>query len=196
MANKSFSRGRDVYGANASMVFIGNTEHSVNYMLKHNNLFSALPKAYYDTAFLDRIHAYIPGWEVKKLRNEMLTDGYGFIVDYIAEILRELRKEDFSHLYKTYFSLPEALTTRDRTAIDKTFSGLMKIIYPDGNCSKTDMEEILAFALESRKRVKDQLVKMDDTFGIGLRREAMATAFKLGAHFGIVVTFSIEDNPN
>jgi ATP-dependent Lon protease len=164
MANKSFSRGRDVYGANASMVFIGNTEHSVNYMLKHNNLFSALPKAYYDTAFLDRIHAYIPGWEVKKLRNEMLTDGYGFIVDYIAEILRELRKEDFSNLYKPYFSLPEALTTRDRTAIDKTFSGLMKIIYPDGKCSKSDISEILAFALESRKRVKDQLVKMDDTF--------------------------------
>lgn len=164
MANKSFSRGRDVYGATASMVFIGNTEHSVNYMLKHNNLFSALPKAYYDTAFLDRIHAYIPGWEVKKLRNEMLTDGYGFIVDYIAEILRELRKEDFSHLYKPHFSLPEALTTRDRTAIDKTFSGLMKVIYPDGVCSKADMGEILSFALESRKRVKDQLVKMDDTF--------------------------------
>jgi ATP-dependent Lon protease len=166
MANKSFSRGRDVYGANASMVFIGNTEHSVNYMLKHNNLFSALPKAYYDTAFLDRIHTYIPGWEVKKLRNEMLTDGYGFIVDYIAEILRELRKEDFSHLYRPYFSLPEGLTTRDRNAIDKTFSGLMKIIYPDGNCSKTDIAEILAFALESRKRVKDQLVKMDDTFEV------------------------------
>jgi ATP-dependent Lon protease len=166
MANKSFSRGRDVYGANASMVFIGNTEHSVNYMLKHNNLFSALPKAYYDTAFLDRIHTYIPGWEVKKLRNEMLTDGYGFIVDYIAEILRELRKEDFSHLYKPYFSLPEGLTTRDRNAIDKTFSGLMKIIYPDGNCSKTDIAEILAFALESRKRVKDQLIKMDDTFEV------------------------------
>ena len=166
MANKSFSRGRDVYGANASMVFIGNTEHSVNYMLKHSNLFSALPKAYYDTAFLDRIHAYIPGWEVKKLRNEMLTDGYGFIVDYIAEILRELRKEDFSHLYKPHFSLPEALTTRDRTAIDKTFSGLMKVIYPDGVCSKADMAEILSFALESRKRVKDQLVKMDDTFEV------------------------------
>ena len=164
MANKSFSRGRDVYGANASMVFIGNTEHSVNYMLKHNNLFSALPKAYYDTAFLDRIHAYIPGWEVKKLRNEMLTDGYGFIVDYIAEILREFRKEDFSHFYKPYFSLPEGLTTRDRNAIDKTFSGLIKIIYPDGNCTKMDIAEILAFALESRKRVKDQLVKMDDTF--------------------------------
>lgn len=164
MANKSFSRGRDVYGANASMVFIGNTEHSVNHMLKHNNLFSALPKAYYDTAFLDRIHAYIPGWEVRKLRNEMLTDGYGFIVDYIAEILRELRKEDFSHLYKPYFSLSEGLTTRDRTAIDKTFSGLIKIIYPDGHCAKTEIAEILGFALESRKRVKDQLVKMDDTF--------------------------------
>ena len=164
MANKSFSRGREVYGANASMAFIGNTEHSVAYMLRHNNLFSALPKSYYDTAFLDRIHAYIPGWEVSKLRNEMLTDGYGFIVDYFAEILRELRKEDFSHLFKAHFELSEDLTTRDRTAIQKTFSGLTKILYPNADCNVAEIEVILAFAIECRKRVKDQLVKMDDTF--------------------------------
>jgi ATP-dependent Lon protease len=164
MANKSFSRGRDVYGASASFVFIGNTDHSVAYMLKHSNLFEALPKAYYDTAFLDRIHAYIPGWEVRKLRSEMFTDSYGFIVDYVAEVLREMRKEDYSHLYRDYFSLSEELTTRDRTAVDKTFSGLVKIIYPNGNCTKAELTQLLDFALESRKRVKDQLAKMDETF--------------------------------
>ena len=93
MANKSFSRGTQVYGASASMAFVGNTDSSVPYMLSHSDLFEALPKDYYDAAFLDRIHAYLPGWEVDKLRNEMFTDGYGFVVDYLAEILRELRKK-------------------------------------------------------------------------------------------------------
>lgn len=164
MANKSFSRGRDVYGANASMVFIGNTDHSVAYMLKHTNLFDALPPGYYDTAFLDRIHYYLPGWEVKKLRNEMLTTSYGFIVDYLAEILRELRKEDFSHHYKDHFTFSDTLTTRDRTAIVKTLSGLIKIIYPNADCSADELKELLLFAAEGRKRVKNQLIKIDDTF--------------------------------
>ncbi|HZH67576.1 MAG TPA: BREX system Lon protease-like protein BrxL, partial [Chitinophagales bacterium] len=100
MANKTFSRGTQVYGASASMVFVGNTDHSVPYMLRHSNLFEALPKDYYDTAFLDRIHAYLPGWEVQKLRNEMFSNDYGFIVDYLAEILKELRKEDHMQSYK------------------------------------------------------------------------------------------------
>ena len=164
MANKSFSRGRDVYGASASFAFVGNTDHSVAYMLKHSDLFEALPKAYYDTAFLDRIHAYIPGWEVRKLRSEMFTDGYGFIVDYVAEVLRELRKEDYTHLYRQYFDLSDELTTRDRTAVNKTFAGLAKILFPNGNCTKAEIAMLLDFALESRKRVKDQLVKMDHTF--------------------------------
>jgi ATP-dependent Lon protease len=164
MANKSFSRGRDVYGASASFVFVGNTDHSVAYMLKHSDLFEALPKAYYDTAFLDRVHAYIPGWEVQKLRNEMFTDSYGFIVDYIAEVLRELRKEDYSSLYRNYFSLSDELTTRDRTAVNKTFAGLAKILFPNGECTKEEVAQLLDFALECRKRVKDQLVKMDHTF--------------------------------
>jgi ATP-dependent Lon protease len=133
-------------------------------MLKHTNLFEALPKAYYDTAFLDRMHAYIPGWEVRKLRSEMFTDSYGFIVDYVAEVLREMRKEDYSHLYRDYFSLSDELTTRDRTAVHKTFSGLMKIIYPNGQCTKAEITQMLDFALESRKRVQDQLAKMDETF--------------------------------
>ncbi|CAN1507700.1 COG4930 Predicted ATP-dependent Lon-type protease [Spirosomataceae bacterium] len=164
MANKSFSRGTQVYGASASMVFVGNTDHSVPYMLNHSNLFDALPKDYYDTAFLDRIHAYLPGWEVQKLRNEMFTSDYGFIVDYLAEILKDLRKEDKSNDYAKYFQLSDTITTRDKTAISKTFGGLIKVIYPNGIYSESEAKEILDFAIESRKRVKDQLCKMDETF--------------------------------
>ena len=164
MANKSFSRGIEVYGASASMVFVGNTDHSVPYMLKHSDLFEALPKDYYDTAFLDRIHTYLPGWEIQKLRNEMFTKDYGFIVDYLAEVLKELRKEDRTHDYTQYFELSNSITTRDKTSIAKTFAGLSKIIYPHGELSKEDAQELLDFAIESRKRVKEQLYKMDETF--------------------------------
>lgn len=164
MANKSFSRGADVYQAEASMVFVGNTDHSVPYMMKHSHLFEALPKDYHDTAFLDRIHAYIPGWEVSKLRNELFTDDFGFIVDYIAEVMKSLRKEDHSKLYQKYFTLSNTITTRDKTAIEKTFSGLVKIIFPDLKMSKDDVKLILDFAIECRKRVKIQLIKMDETF--------------------------------
>lgn len=164
MANKSFSRGTQVYGASASMVFVGNTDHSVPYMLKHSNLFDALPKDYYDTAFLDRIHAYLPGWEVQKLRNDMFTSDYGFIVDYLAEILKELRKEDRTNEYSKYFELSDTITTRDKTAIIKTFAGLAKIIYPHGELLEEEMKELLDFAIECRKRVKLQLQNMDETF--------------------------------
>jgi ATP-dependent Lon protease len=123
MANKSFSRGTEVFGAAASMSFIGNTEHSVLYMLKHSNLFEALPRDYYDTAFLDRLHCYLAGWEVQKLRNEMFTEGYGFIVDYLAEIMKELRKEDHMNAYAPFFQFSDSITTRDKTSIGKTFSG-------------------------------------------------------------------------
>ena len=164
MANKSFSRGTNVYQAEASMVFVGNTDHSVPHMIKHTDLFDALPKDYYDTAFLDRIHCYLPGWESKKLRNEMFTNDYGFIVDYIAEVLKGLRKEDFGKTYQKFFELSNTITTRDKTAIEKTFSGLVKIIYPDGEFTESDAKEMLDFAIECRKRVKDQLRKMDETF--------------------------------
>jgi len=164
MANKSFSRGTDVYQAEASMVFVGNTDHSVQYMMKHSHLFDSLPKDYHDTAFLDRIHAYIPGWEVSKLRNELFTNDFGFIVDYIAEVLKSLRKEDHSKLYQQYFTLSNSITTRDKTAIEKTFSGLVKIIFPDLTMSREDVKTILDFAIECRKRVKLQLIKMDETF--------------------------------
>lgn len=164
MANKSFSRGTDVYQAEASMVFVGNTDHSVSYMMKHSHLFDALPKDYHDTAFLDRIHAYLPGWEVSKLRNELFTNNFGFIVDYLAEVLKALRKEDHSKLYQQYFTLSSTITTRDKTAIEKTFSGLVKIIFPDLNFSKDDAKLLLDFAIECRKRVKNELIKMDETF--------------------------------
>lgn len=164
MANKSFSRGKDVFGATASLAFVGNTEHSVPYMLKNSDLFDALPRIYYDTAFLDRIHIYIPGWEVHKLRNEMFTDGYGFIVDYLAEVLKEFRKDDYVNLVNEHAELHSSLTARDRDGIVKTFSGLVKIMYPDGNVSHEDAMELINFAVEGRKRVKDQLLKMDDTF--------------------------------
>lgn len=164
MANRSFSRGTNVYQAEASMVFVGNTDHSVPYMLKHSDLFEALPKDYYDTAFLDRIHAYLPGWEVKKLRNEMFSGDYGFIVDYLAEVLKHMRKEDHTKDYQKYFSLSSTITTRDKTAIEKTFSGLVKVIYPHGEFSEAEGKELMDFAIECRKRVKDQLRKMDETF--------------------------------
>ena len=164
MANKSFSRGTSVYGASASMVFIGNTDHTVQYMLKHSNLFDALPKDYYDTAFLDRMHAYLPGWEIQKLRNDMFTSDYGFIVDYLAEILKNLRKEDYTHEYKRFFDLSSTITTRDKDSIAKTFAGLMKVIYPNGELTKEEARELLEFAIEGRKRVKLQLQKMDETF--------------------------------
>ena len=124
----------------------------------------ALPKVYYDTAFLDRMHAYLPGWEVDKLRNEMFSNGYGFVVDYLAEILRELRKEDWTNDYQTHFELSETITTRDKTGILKTYAGLCKIIFPDKNATVEELKELFEFAIESRRRVKLQLQKMDETF--------------------------------
>ena len=164
MANKSFSRGIETIGAEASMVFVGNTQHTVPYMLKHADLFDELPAQYHDSAFLDRIHFYIPGWEVDIIRSQMFSSGYGFVVDYLAEILRHLRDHDYSDRYKPSFTLTSDISTRDRTGITKTFSGLMKILYPDGNATREEVEEILVFAIEGRKRVKDQLMRIDPTY--------------------------------
>jgi len=164
MANKSFSRGVETFGAEASMVFIGNTQHTVPYMLKHADLFDELPDKFYDSAFLDRIHYYIPGWEVDIIRGEMFSSNYGFVVDYLAEILRAMRNHDYSDRYKAHFTLSSDLSTRDRDGINKTFSGLMKILYPQGEASKDEIEEILKFAVEGRKRIKDQLMRIDSTY--------------------------------
>lgn len=165
MANKSFSRGVETLGAEASMVFVGNTQHTVPYMLKHSDLFDELPDKFYDSAFLDRIHFYIPGWEVDIIRGEMFSSGYGFVVDYLAEILRSLRNHDYSNRYKDYFSLSPDISTRDRDGINKTFSGLMKILFPHGGATEEEVEELVRFAIEGRKRVKDQLMRIDSTYG-------------------------------
>ena len=164
MANKSFSRGIETLGAEASMSFVGNTKHTVAYMLKHSDLFDELPPKYHDSAFLDRIHFYIPGWEIDIIRGEMFCSGYGFVVDYLAEVLKILRNEDYSDRYKKYFELSSDISTRDRDGIHKTFSGLMKILYPSGEATKEEIEEILKFAIEGRKRVKDQLMRIDSTY--------------------------------
>ncbi len=165
MANKSFSRGIETLGAEASMAFVGNTKHTVPYMLKHSDLFDELPEKFYDSAFLDRLHFYIPGWEVDIIRGEMFSSGYGFVVDYLAEILRSLRSHDYSDRYRQHFSLSDDISTRDRDGIHKTFSGLMKIIFPNGEASKDEVAELLKFSIEGRKRVKDQLMRIDSTYG-------------------------------
>lgn len=163
MANKSFSRGVETLGAEASMVFVGNTSHNVPYMLKHSDLFDELPEAYHDSAYLDRLHFYIPGWEVDTIRSEMFSSGYGFVVDYIAEVLRSIRNTDYSDRYQQYFTLGSDISTRDRDGIHKTFSGLMKLIFPSGEAPAEEMEELLRFAIEGRKRVKDQILRIDTT---------------------------------
>jgi ATP-dependent Lon protease len=164
MANKSFSRGIETLGAEASMTFVGNTQHTLPFMLKHSDLFDDLPEQYHDSAFLDRLHFYIPGWEVDIIRGEMFSAGYGFVVDYLAEILRNLRNHDFSHLYRDHFELFADLSDRDRTGVQKTFSGLMKILYPHREATVAEIEELLKFAIEGRRRVKDQLMRIDPTY--------------------------------
>lgn len=163
LANKSFSRGTSVYGAEASMVFIGNTTHTVPYMLKNSHLFDELPDAYRDPAWLDRIHHYLPGWEVSPIRAEMFSTGYGFVVDYLAEILRAKRNVDFTDAYKAHFTLDSSISTRDQDGIHKTFSGLMKLIHPTGAATADEMRGLLEFAMEGRKRVKDSILRIDPT---------------------------------
>jgi ATP-dependent Lon protease len=164
MANKTFSRGIETLGAAASIVFVGNTAHEVDHMLMHSNLFDELPPQYYDSAFIDRLHFYIPGWEVEIIRGEMFSKGYGFVVDYLAEVLRKLRSYDFSQEYQDHFELSSDISTRDRDGINKTLSGLLKILFPGGDASKEDIMMILEFAAEGRKRVKDQLMRIDTTY--------------------------------
>jgi ATP-dependent Lon protease len=157
MANKSFSRGVETLGAEASMVF------NVPYMLKHSDLFDELPESYHDSAYLDRLHFYIPGWEVDTIRGEMFSEGYGFVVDYIAEVLKSMRDTDYSDRYQQHFALGSDISTRDRDSIHKTFSGLMKILHPHGDAPNEEIDEMLRFAIEGRKRVKDQILRIDST---------------------------------
>lgn len=164
MANKTFSRGIETLGAEASIAFVGNTMHSVPQMLKKSNLFEQLPDAYLDSAFIDRIHNYIPGWEVDIIRGEMFSSGYGFIIDYLSEVLHSMRELDYTTRYQKYFTLSPSISTRDKDGVQKTFSGLMKIVYPSGDATKEEVKELLTFAIEGRKRVKDQLFRIDPTY--------------------------------
>ncbi|TGG84433.1 MAG: BREX system Lon protease-like protein BrxL, partial [Aphanocapsa feldmannii 288cV] len=164
MANRTFSRGIEQLSAEASMVFMGNTQKSVAYMLKHSHFYEPLPDKYIDSAFIDRIHAFNPGWEVAPVRHELFCTGYGFVVDYIAEVLKRLRTEDYTGLYKPFFEISSEVSTRDQTGFEKTFSGLMKILHPDGKASKEEIAELLEFAMECRRRVREQILRIDSTF--------------------------------
>lgn len=164
MANQAFNRGKETFQATASLAFVGNTKRSVPFMLKNSHLFESIPDGYIKGAFLDRMHLYIPGWEVRILKTSVFSKGFGFIVDYLAEILRELRKADFSGMIDQEVTLNGSLSARDKTAIRKSFSGLMKLLYPHKEVTKDQFLEILDFAIEGRKRVKDQLYIFDETF--------------------------------
>ena len=161
MASGSFSRGKEEKNANASMVFVGNINQSVESLLKTSSLFDPFPSEMgTDTAFFDRMHCYIPGWEIPKYRPEFFTDDFGFITDYLSEFFREMRKRSFSDAYQEYFRLGRDLNQRDTIAVNRMVSGLVKLVYPDGNFDKEDIREILKLALESRRRVKEQLKKI------------------------------------
>lgn len=161
MASGSFARGKEEKAASASMVFVGNINQSVDVLLKTSSLFDPFPPEMgTDTAFLDRMHCYIPGWEIPKFRPEHFTNDYGFITDYLAEFLRELRKEQYGDALDTYFRLGRNLNQRDTIAVRKMVGGLVKLLYPDGEYKKEQLEEILKVSLEMRRRVKEQLKKL------------------------------------
>ena len=161
MASGSFARGKEEKAASASMVFVGNINQSVDVLLKTSSLFDPFPPEMgTDTAFLDRLHCYIPGWEIPKFRPEHFTTDYGFITDYLAEFIRELRKEQYGDALDKYFRLGKNLNQRDTIAVRKIVGGYVKLLYPDGEFTKEQLEEILVFALEMRRRVKEQLKKL------------------------------------
>ena len=164
LANKSFNRGKGTHEASASMCFVGNTKHTVPYMLKNCHLFESIPTSFIKGAFLDRIHLYNPGWEIKILKKDSFSKGYGLITDYIAAILHALRNDDRTAVMKDYAKFSGTLSERDHNAIRKTFSGMCKLLYPDGKMTDEEAKEIIDFAAESRKRVKDQLYIIDSTF--------------------------------
>ena len=164
LANKSFNRGKATHEASASMVFVGNTKHTVPFMLKNTHLFESIPTSFIKGAFLDRIHLYNPGWEVKMLKKDSFSKGYGLITDYIAAVLHDLRNSDLTNLLKDYAKFDGSLSERDHLAIRKTFSGMVKLLYPDGKMTNEEAFELIDFAAESRKRVKDQLYIVDETF--------------------------------
>ena len=161
MASGSFARGKEEKAASASMVFVGNINQSVDVLLKTSSLFDPFPPEMgTDTAFLDRIHCYLPGWEVPKFRPEHFTNDYGFITDYLAEFIRELRKEQYGDALDRYFRLGKNLNQRDTIAVRRMVDGYLKLLYPDGEFTKAELEEVLIISLEMRRRVKEQLKKL------------------------------------
>lgn len=161
MASGSFARGKEEKNANASMVFVGNINQSVEVLLKTSNLFEPFPpEMATDSAFFDRMHYYLPGWEIPKMRPELITDEFGFITDYLSEFFREMRKRTFSDALDKYFKLGNNLNQRDVVAVRKTVSGLIKLLYPNGEYTKDELKEILEYALVGRRRVKEQLKKI------------------------------------
>ena len=164
LANKSFNRGKATHEASASMSFVGNTKHTVPFMLRNSHLFESIPTAFIKGAFLDRIHLYNPGWEIKMLKKNSFSKGYGLITDYIAAVLHAMRNDDRTAVLNEYAKFDGSLSERDHLAIRKTFSGMMKLLYPDGRMTDQEAYELIDFAAESRKRVKDQLYVIDETF--------------------------------
>jgi ATP-dependent Lon protease len=160
MANGSFARGRDSISASASMVFVGNINQSVDTLVKTSHLLAPFPQPMIDSAFFDRFHAYIPGWEIPKMRPEFFTTRYGLITDYLAEFMREMRKRSFSDAIDRFFKLGNNLNQRDTIAVRKTVSGLLKLLFPHGGFDKDDVRQCLEYALETRRRVKEQLKKI------------------------------------
>ena len=160
MANGSFSRGKESINADASMVFVGNINRSIENLVKTSHLFSPFPKDMIDTAFFDRFHHYLPGWEIPKMRPEFITNAYGFISDYYAECLRELRKHNFSDVIGQYFRLGKDLNQRDTIAVKRTVSGLVKLLFPDGKYTKEEVRKCVEYALVGRRRVKEQMKKI------------------------------------
>ena len=161
MASGSFARGKEEKAATASMVFVGNINQSVDVLLKTSSLFAPFPQEMgTDTAFLDRMHCYLPGWEIPKFRPEHFTDDYGFISDYLAEFIRELRKEQYGDALDHYFRLGRNLNQRDTIAVRRMIDGYLKLMYPNGEFTKEELEEIIQIALEMRRRVKEQLKKL------------------------------------
>ena len=157
----TFQRGHEAASGDASIAMFGNTNQPVDVMVQTGHLFAPMPDAIRDDmAFIDRLHFYLPGWEIPKMRNDLFTDHYGFVVDYLAEALREMRRHNFTEVIDRHFSMGSHLNARDRKAVRKTVSGLMKIVFPHGAVTRDELSEILAVALEGRRRVKEQLKKM------------------------------------
>ena len=157
----AFQRGQEAASGEASIALFGNTQQAIEIMVQTGHLFEPMPEVIRDDmAFIDRLHFYLPGWEIPKMRNDLFTDHYGFVVDYLAEALRELRRHNFTEICDRYFTMGPHLVTRDRKAVKKTVSGLMKIIHPKGEATQAEIAELLEFAMEGRRRVKEQLKKM------------------------------------